>query len=236
MKNLFGIITGMMILCMATVSAYASEPYEQYQKGLFALDLGLGDNIDLSSLSQEQETVFEKRPESVFQIMIRPNYYFSCHWGAYVDMRFNFFRFDDKERLLDLLLPGLSKLKPSLSLGGTCRCEIGPWQIHPRLGVGIVGYGGSSIKLKLNGNETMRKRTGGMWSVDAGLLTAYRFSKLCSIFLDFNIMQPFIPAKYIKTTTIDGVTTRYEVDSYTWGRSMTISLGVRLQAPTNKGK
>ncbi|MDE6269847.1 MAG: hypothetical protein K2M12_03200 [Muribaculaceae bacterium] len=218
-----------MMLCLAPVRAYASGPYECYQKGLFALDLSVGTNIDLSSLSQEQKTVFEERPLSVFQIAMRPGYYFSRHWGAYVDLRFNLFRFNDTERLVDVLMPGLSKLKPALSLGGTYRYEHGPWQIQPRLGVGIVEYGHNRSKVKANGKETLQKRTGSMWSVDAGVSAAYRTSKVCSIFLDLSAVQPFTPARYSRTTTADGVTTRYKVDTYTWGRSMSISLGIRFQ-------
>lgn len=224
------LILFMFIACF--VSTYASKPYTYYQKDLFALDLAAGTNIDLSSLSQEQKMVFEKRPLSVFQITMRPSYYFSRHWGTYVDLRLNFFRFNDKERLVDVLMPGLSKLKPALSLGGTYRYEHGPWQIQPRLGGGIVEYGHSNSKVKANEKETIQKRSGSMWSIDAGISAAYRTSKVCSIFLDLSAMQPFTPAKYSKTMTVDGTTTRYKVETYTWGRSMSISLGIRLQTST----
>ena len=229
MKKLFRAFICVVFLCMTTVSAHASVPYECYRKGMFALDLGLGTNIDLSSLSQAQKTFFEERPVSVFQVTMRPSYYFSRHWGTYVDLRLNFFRFNDKERLLDVLMAGLGKLKPALSIGGTYRYEQGPWQILPRLGLGIVEYGHNRSKVTVNGKETLQKRSGGMWSVDAGLSAAYRTSNVCSIFIDLNVVQPFTPAKYIKVTTIDGVTTSYKIDSYTWGRSMSIALGVRFQ-------
>lgn len=218
-----------LVLCIAGISVYASAPYDNYQKGLFALDLGVGCNIDLSSLNGEQEKVFESRPKSVFQISMRPSYYFSRHWGGYVDLRFNLFRFNNLERLLDVLMPGLSKLKPALSIGSTYRYEHGPWQLQPRLGVGIVDYGGSNSTVKVNGKETSQKRTGGMWSVDAGASVAYRTSRVCAIFLDLSTMQPFTPAKYTKTTTVDGTTTRYKATTHTWGRSMSISVGLRLQ-------
>lgn len=228
-KALSIVFIGMLILCVSTVSAYASGPYECYQKRLFALDLSLGTNIDLSSLSQEQKTVFDERPVSVFQIAARPSYYISRHWGTYVDLKLSFFRFNDMERLVDVLMPGLSKLKPAISLGGAYRYEHGRWQIQPRLGMGIVGYGGNSSKVNNNGKETLQKRTGSMWCVDAGISASYRASKVCSIFLDINAMQPFTPAKYSKTTTVDGVTNHYKVDTYTWGRSMSLSLGIRLE-------
>lgn len=230
MKNLFAAFLSLVILFVAPVSAYASDPYKCYEKGTFALDLSMGDNIDLSSLSQEQKAVFDERPHSAFQISLRPCYYFSRHWGSYVDLSLCFFRFNDKESLLDVLMPGISKLKPTLSLGETYHFEHGPWQIEPRLGVGIVVYGHSSSKRKFNEKETIRKLSGCMWSVDAGVSAAYRASNVCSIFVDFRAMQPFTPAKYSKTTTVDGVTTGYKVNTYTWGRSMTVSIGIRLQA------
>ena len=62
MKNLYSVFIIMVMSCVATFSAYASEPYKCYPKGLFALDLSVGTNIDLSSLSQEQKSVFEERP------------------------------------------------------------------------------------------------------------------------------------------------------------------------------
>lgn len=230
MKNLLMSLVGIVALYLATVPAYASKPFESYNTRLFALDLGLGTNIDLSSLSQEQKKVFEDRPLSVFQISMRPSYFFSRHWGTYMDLRLNFFRFNNKEWLLDVLMPGLSKLKPALSLGGTFRYEHGPWQIQPRLGVGIVEYGTNKSKVKVNEKETIQKRTCGMWSVDIGASAAYRTSNVCSIFLDINAMQPFTPAKYSKTT-IDGAINSYKVNTYSLGRSMSISLGIRLQFP-----
>lgn len=229
MKKFYTAFISMVMLCFATNTAIASEPYECYRKGLFALDLGVGANIDLSSLSPEQKTVFEERPEAAVQITLRPSYYFSRHWGAYADLRLNFFHFTKAERLLDILMPGLGLLKPVMSLGGTYRFEQGPWQIQPRVGVGIINYGSRETKVNVNGKETLQKRSGGMWSVDAGVSAAYRTSRVCSIFLDFSALEPFTPAKYSKTTTIDGVTTRYEADSYSWGRSMSISLGIRLR-------
>lgn len=229
MKNLFIASIIMVTLCASAVTAFASEPYMSYQKGLFALDLSMGTNIDLSSLSKEQMTVFDERPVSAFQISMRPSYYFSRHWGAYVDLRISFFRFNDKERLIDVLMLGLSKVKPALSLGGTYRYEHGPWQIQPRVGTGIVEYGYNRKKVNANGKETIQKLTGGMWCVDAGISAAYRTSRVCAIILDLNAMQPFTPAKCSKTTTVDGVSTGYHAESYTWGRSMSISLGIRLQ-------
>lgn len=231
MNKLIITFISLVILGLATVPGHALEPYKYkcYQKSLFALDLSVGTNIDLSSLNREQKTVFEERPASVFQFSMRPNYYFSRHWGAYVDLSFSFFRLNDKEWLIDVLMPGLSKLKPTLSLGGTYRYEHGPWQIQPRLGVGIVEYGHRSSNVKTNEKETFQKRTGGMWSVNAGVSAAYRTSRVCSIFIDLSTMQPFTPATYCKTTTEGQVTTSYKVDTYTWGRSMSISLGLRLQ-------
>lgn len=228
-KNMTRSFLIIVVLCAASFSAYPAGPYECYQRGLFGLDLSVGSNFDLSSLNEEQKEVFEGRPSAVFQLTMRPSYYFSRHWGAYVDLSFSFFRFNDLERLVDVLMPGLSTLKPTLSIGGTYRYELGHWQIQPRLGVGIVEYGRRSTKIKTDGKEIIQKRTGGMWSVNAGVSAAYRTSRICSIFLDLSAMQPFTPAKFSKTTTVDGVTSRYKADSYSWGRNMSVSLGVRLQ-------
>lgn len=229
MKNLKRLIFIIVVLFAASVSVYPAGPFECYQKNLFGLDFSVGSNIDLSSLNNEQKEVFEGRPTAAFQLTLRPNYYFSRHWGAYVDLSFSFFRFNDLERLIDVLMPGLSTLKPTLSLGGAYRYEHGHWQIQPRLGVGIVEYGHRSTKIMTDGKETIQKRTGSMWSVNTGISAAYRTSRVCSIFLDLSAMQPFTPAKYSKTTTADGVTSCYKVDSYSWGRNMSVSLGIRLQ-------
>ena len=232
MKKFCTAFISIVILCFGTDTANASDPHECYQKGLFALDLSVGTNIDLSSLNPEQKTVFDERPKAAFQISIRPSYYFSRHWGAYTDLRLNFFRLNNKEILLDILMPGLGLLKPAMNLGGTYRFEQGLWQIQPRLGVGILNYGNRDSKVNVNGKETHQKRSGGMWCVDAGVSAAYRTSRVCSIFLDISAMLPFTPAKYSTTTTIDGVITGYQAESYSWGRSMSISLGIRLRTTT----
>ena len=69
-----------------------AETLTEYEKNTFALDLGLGANFDLSSLNAEQKAVFDRRPSTVAQVAFRPSYYFSRHWGAYADLRFNIFR------------------------------------------------------------------------------------------------------------------------------------------------
>lgn len=221
------IITLLSLLAFAFVGR--AENLEDYRKDLFMLDIGVGANVDLSSLSNEQAQVFDKRPSSVVQVSMRPGYFFSTHWGAYADFRFNLFRLREIEKAIDILVPGLSKLKPSVSMGMAYRFERKHLQIQPRLGVGFSSYGNSTRKYKTGKEEMSEEVSGGMWCVDAGVSFAYRTSRVCALFIDLNAMQPFTPAKYSLTKTVDGVSADYSLNSYTWGRTMSISVGVRLQ-------
>lgn len=227
------ILTVLLAVVFGTGAAVAEAPAE-YQSH-FALDLGPGANFDLSSLNQEQQSVFAGRPSVVAQIAVRPSYYFSRHWGAYADLRINLFRFHDYEKFFDILIPGLSRIKPTFSLGATYRYEHLRWQLQPRLGVGLVTYGGSHSNMTVNGKHTEESLSEDMGCVDAGISVAYRTSRICSLFLDFDAMVPFTPAKYTVTTSVDGsVTSTRHVESHTRGRNMSISLGIRFQTSTRK--
>jgi len=211
-----------------------AETGDEYQKRSFMLDLGMGANFDMSSLDAEQQDYFDKRPGAVTQISMRPAYFFSRHWGAYADLRFNLFLLRKSEKFLDLLLPGLSKLKPSFTMGATYRFERGRWQIHPRLGLGFNCYGGMKSYKKVGDDEVSQKCTGSMFCLDGGISFAYRTSRVCSLFVDVNTMLQLAPAKYTCVSTTGGATTTYAVDSHTWGNTMSISAGIRLQTSLSK--
>ncbi len=206
-----------------------AETLTEYEKNTFALDLGLGANFDLSSLNAEQKAVFDRRPSTVAQVAFRPSYYFSRHWGAYADLRFNIFRLHEAEKLMDILVPGLSALKPSITLGGSYRFEHSRWQIQPRLGIGYSNYGRLKGHTKKGEIETYQRRTGTMLCLDAGFSVAYRTSRVCALFIDLNTLQQLSPAKYTRTTIEDGTESGLTVKSHTWGRTMSVSVGIRLQ-------
>lgn len=207
---------------------HAETPAE-YEKNTFALDIGLGANFDLSSLNAEQKAVFDRRPSTVAQISFRPSYFFSRHWGAYADLRLNIFRLLEAEKLMDIFIPGLSKVKPSITLGGTYRFEHARWQIQPRLGLGYSNYGRLKQHTKRGDVETNIRRTGTMLCLDAGFSVAYRTSRVCALFIDLNTMQQLSPAKYTRTTVGPGSDSDLTVKSGTWGSTMSVSVGIRLQ-------
>lgn len=216
------------LMILIAVFASRAQALTEYQKGLFSLDIGVGANIGISSLDDVEKTVFDSRPSVATQVSLRPTYYFSRHWGAYADFRTNLFRFNDSEKLLDILMPGISKIKPSFSIGGTYRYEHARWQIQPRLGIGLNSYGGSESNMNFNGNHIHRKLNGDMLCVDAAVSFAYRTSRVCAIYLDVNTMQQITQAKYTRTTTVDDVTTSTVIKSGTWGNTLSISAGIRL--------
>ena len=218
-----------LVLAIAGITHAQAESPAEYGKSTFALDLGLGANFDMSSLNSEQKAVFDRRPSVATQISFRPAYYFSRHWGAYADLRFNLFRLHEAERLMDILIPGLSKLKPSITFGSTYRFEHGHWQLQPRVGIGWSNYGRSKSHLKTSDKEVSQRRTGTMLCLDAGFSVAYRTSRVCALFIDLNTIQQLSPAKYTCTTIEGGSESDLTVKSHTWGRTMSISAGIRLQ-------
>lgn len=229
----YSIMAALLMLVFAHGSMNAGDIGE-YGDGAFALDLGVGANFDLSSLNQAERDVFGQRPSTVTQVTIRPSYFFSRHWGAYADLRFNLFRFHSYEKFLDLLVPGLSKLKPMFSVGGVYRYEHTRWQIQPRAGVGFNIYGSSKSSMKINGDEEYQKISGDLFCFDAGLSIAYRLSHICALYVDCSTMQQLIPAKYSYTVIKDGVANSGSIKSRTWGNNMSVSIGVRLQTSTRK--
>ncbi len=228
-----------VVLSLGQHRVDAQTKYEAYIPHCFALDLTGGVQLDLSDLNWEQKLSFEERPFVATSVHLRPSYFGGKHWGGYADFGFNFFRFNDTERLFDVLMPGLGKLKPSLTVGATYRLESSRVQFHPRLGVGFLCYGSHSTARTFVTNDvtyTMRnKLSGNMFGLDAGVSAAYRISRICAIVLDVNFFQPIESGRVTRSvyegeseTPIDS----RKIKSTTWGRTMNVSLGIRFQRST----
>lgn len=235
-RMLTTVIASAVMLAMSSLGSAAATP-EPYQENAFAFDLSMGAGLDMSDLNDEQKTAFYERPSSTFEISFRPSYFFSRHWGGYADVRINFIRFSKWEKMLDIFLPGLGKMKPAYTIGGIYRLESTRWQFQPRLGVGVNTYGTheSSGKDK-TGVETREKISGNMFCLDGGMSIAFRTSRVCALFADIDYIQPLKAAKYTKTRTgADGEHLSTTVlKSRSWGSTMNISIGIRFQTSASK--
>ncbi|MCM1356781.1 MAG: hypothetical protein NC212_10305 [Staphylococcus sp.] len=235
-RKLTTVIASAVMLAMSSLSASASTP-EPYQKNAFAFDISMGAGLDMSDLNEEQKTGFYGRPSSAFEISFRPSYFFSRHWGGYADVRINYIRFSKWEKILDILLPGLGKMKPAYTIGGIYRLESARWQFQPRLGIGVNSYGTHKSKgTDKSGVKTAEKIAGNMFCLDGGMSIAFRTSRVCALFADLDYIQPLAAAKYTKTRTgADGEhLSTTVIKSRSWGSTMNISIGIRFQTSASK--
>ena len=114
----------------------------------FIMSFSIGPNFNTGG--SEHIEYFGSRADVATQFDWRIAVGFARHWNAYLDIGLSFFKIqtDDvwsniAQTIGDKLLPGLSRIKPSASIGIGYMEEIGRWQLMPRVGIGRMSAGGS---------------------------------------------------------------------------------------------
>lgn len=229
----------------AGTSLWASPPQRTPQSDLyreirykpqFHLYMGGGINTDLASISREQPAaaLFGERPNTAPYFDLRLTHLFAPRFGWYADVRLKFFEMQSPNPLgnilLELFLPGASKMHFSCSAGLVYRIEGKRWQCYPRIGIGKSDYGISHEK-----QSTWDKRTHEEWCrssslcMNLGVSTQYRLTPKIALMMDIFFQEPLTRAESYLVDKNDGVTLQeYTYNNRSIGRELNASLGINF--------
>lgn len=231
--------------------AAQNESSSSSQKGIqkitsvrhpFLMSFSIGPNFNTGG--SEHPEYFGSRADVATQFDWRMSVGLARHWNAYLDIGLSFFKIqtDDlttniAQALGDKLFPGLSRIKPSASIGIGYTAEMGRWQLMPRVGIGRMSAGGSektqtieetTYKLKISRSSTF---------LNPGIAAGYRTSNLCSFILDISYRCPLQPCKATYTVAEPDLPSVTEtISSRSWANDLSVSVGIQLHMGLGKKK
>lgn len=187
---------------------------------------------------------FGSRAKVATQFDGRMNVSFARHWCAYLDFGITFFKIQTNDSgeniaaaLSDKIFPGLSKIKPSISVGVTYIAEKGRWQFMPRTGIGWMSVGYSNKTKTIDGKDYQLEIDRSPMFFNMGTSIGYRTSNPCSIILDINYRCPMQSSKAISTITSSDLPPVIEtMKSRSWTNDLSVSLGIQYQLEMKKKK
>lgn len=208
----------------------------------FMMSFSIGPNFNTGG--SDYAEWFGSRADVVTQFDWRMNVPFFRHWCAYLDLGVSFFNIQTDNlgdniagAFIDMLFPGLSKIKPSVSTGITYVLEKKKWQFMPRAGIGLMGAGNSSQTKSVDGKIYQLEINRSSMFFNTGASIGYRTSNLCSFILDINYRYPLQDCKATYTTTLPDLPPVTEVlKSRSWANDLSVSLGIQLQLGKNNKK
>ena len=135
----------------------------------------------------------------------------------------------------DKLLPGLSRIKPSASIGIGYMEEIGRWQLMPRVGIGRMSAGGSEKTQTIEDTTYKLEISRSSTYLNPGISAGYRTSNLCSIILDVSYRCPLQSCNTTYTVTEPDLPSVTEtVKSRSWSNDLSVSVGIQLHMGLGK--
>ncbi len=234
---LLGLGTGTTLWASPPHSVPQSTLYREIRyKPQFHLYIGGGMNTNLARFSSNQPAaaLFAQRTAIAPYYDCRLTHLFSPRFGWYADIRLKFFDMQSSnpliDALLDLLIPGITKIHPACSAGLVYRFEGERWQCYPRIGIGKSYYGGDYEK-----QSTWDKRTHEEWCrssslcMNLGVSTQYRLTPKIALMMDIFFQEPLTRAKSYLIDKNDGITLQeYAYSNRSIGRELNASLGIGL--------
>lgn len=135
----------------------------------------------------------------------------------------------------DKLFPGLSRIKPSASIGIGYMEEIGRWQLMPRIGIGRMSAGGSEKTQTIEDTTYKLEISRSSTFLNPGISAGYRTSNLCSIILDVSYRCPLQSCHTTYTVTEPDLPSVTEtVKSRSWSNDLSVSVGIQLHMGLGK--
>lgn len=240
-------VTMALLLLIGILPMAAQEPEEadrlpkgkqkiEFFQRPFMMSLSIGPNFNTGG--SDYPEYFGTRPDVATQLYWRMSGAFTRHWGTYVDLGVGFFRVETNdwaqdlmEAIVDAMLPGITRIKPSVSAGINYLAEKGRWQFIPRAGIGWMDSGHSSDSTQKRGEKVSTfKVARASWFANAGASFGYRTSKVCSFILDINYRYPLQACKATYTTQSPEEAPVTKVwKSRSWANDLSVSLGILLQ-------
>ncbi len=210
-------------------------------KSSLRLDIAVGANISTETESDSQW--FGRRNKYAPDMDLRFAYMFNRHWGAYGELGLSFYKLkrDDRnviedifEGFLDIVFPGISKVKPRLLLGVTYSTSLKKWELSPRLGLGyewILSKNSSSSKTYNDGNvvTVSKEYDANPLIINPGINIGYRLSRVSTLFADISYNQPLTSSSLNINTTSSDNHKSFDYNSSSFGRNIILSIGIRLQ-------
>lgn len=206
----------------------------------FIMSFSIGPNFNTGG--SEHTEYFGSRADVATQFDWRISVGFARHWNAYLDIGLSFFKIqtDDlwsniAQTIGDKLLPGLSRIKPSASIGIGYMEEIGRWQLMPRIGIGRMSAGGSEKTQTIEDTTYKLEISRSSTFLNPGISAGYRTSNLCSIILDVSYRCPLQSCNTTYTVTEPDLPSVTEtVKSRSWSNDLSVSVGIQLHMGLGK--
>lgn len=226
MGHLSAILTTLLLLM--SVSTNAQTENGQLQTPI-SMAFSIGGNFNTGSCGDQ--SLFPTRPDLCTQFDWRVNVAFARHWSAFMDLGMSFYKikpsdsFSDivSDALVEMFLPGVSHIHPSIALGAAYVAQVNRWQFSPRLGFGWMHV--KSYHKKQNSIDYEYKIT--PFYVNPAVSIGYRLSKVCSLILDVSYRCPLTASKG-SITYGTGISNTENFKSHGWGNDLSISVGTQL--------
>lgn len=206
----------------------------------FIMSFSIGPNFNTGG--SEHTEYFGARADVATQFDWRISVGFARHWNAYLDIGLSFFKIqtDDvwsniAQTIGDKLFPGLSRIKPSASIGIGYMEEIGRWQLMPRIGIGRMSAGGSEKTQTIEDTTYKLEISRSSTFLNPGISAGYRTSNLYSIILDVSYRCPLQSCHTTYTVTETDLPSVTEtVKSRSWSNDLSVSVGIQLHMELGK--
>lgn len=247
---------GILVLCLFVIGVVPTTAQEkehfttikdkhriESMQRSFMMSFSLGSNFNTGG--NDYSEWFGSRADVATQFDMRMNVAFARNWCAYFDLGLSFYKVQTDDlvqnignALLDELIPGLSKIKPSVALGVSYIVERNRWQLMPRVGIGWMSAGCSSDNsTTVDGKTTRLEIDRSPMFFNAGTSIGYRTSNKCSVIFDVSYRFPMQSCKAIHTTTLPDIPPVIVTNkSHSWANDLSVSIGIQLQMDLKKKK
>lgn len=207
----------------------------------FMLTLSAGANFNTGG--RHNSEVFGCRPDAATQINFRFNFGFHRNWNVYADLGYTFYSIhsdplSDKyaDLLVKLIMPGISTIHPSFSIGASHLSQVGRWQFMPRIGAGCQAVKTNKQSKERNGIKTTVRREIAPYFIEGGFGVGFRTSRVCSVIFDICYHHPLESASLTVSTSGGNQDSTEKFKSKSWANDLTLSLGIQFQTNLSRSK
>ena len=170
------------------------------------LTLSAGANFNTGG--RHNSEVFGCRPDAATQINFRFNFGFHRNWNVYADLGYTFYSIhsdplSDKyaDLLVKLIMPGISTIHPSFSIGASHLSQVGRWQFMPRIGAGCQAVKTNKQSKRVEWHKDYRQTGNSPLLHRRRIRVGFRTSRVCSVIFDICYHHPLESASLTVSTS-----------------------------------